>query len=91
MQFIPSAIFVLSAFVGFTTGTSWGTYGLMIPIASALSLSTGLDISLLTGAVLGGGVFGDHASPLSDTSILSSMISGVRLHEHVYTSFHMLF
>ena len=85
MQFIPSAIFVLSAFVGFTTGTSWGTYGLMIPIASALSLSTGLDISLLTGAVLGGGVFGDHASPLSDTSILSSMISGVRLHEHVYT------
>ena len=64
---------LLSAFVGFTTGTSWGTYGLMIPIASALV--AGLDISLLTGAVSGGGVFGDHAS-LSDTSILSSMISG---------------
>ena len=84
-HFIPSAVFLLSAFVGFTTGTSWGTYGLMIPIAAAISLSTGIEISLLTAAVLGGGVFGDHASPISDTSILSSMISGVKLHDHVYT------
>ena len=85
LHFIPSTIFLLSSFVGFTTGTSWGTYGLMIPIASAISLSTGIDISILAAAVLGGGVFGDHASPISDTSILSSMISGVKLHDHVYT------
>ena len=82
---IPAAVFLLSAFVGFTTGTSWGTYGLMIPLAAALSDQVGIDITILTAAVLGGGVFGDHASPLSDTTILSSMISDIDLTDHVYT------
>ena len=82
---IPALIFVLAGFIAFTTGTSWGTFGILIPIAMPIALSLGIDPSLLLGAVLGGAVFGDHASPISDTTVISSLAAGCDLLEHVKT------
>ena len=84
LHFIPSTIFFYHL-LWFSPREHLGGHMGSYFIASAISLSTGIDISILATAVLGGGVFGDHASPISDTSILSSMISGVKLHDHVYT------
>ncbi|WP_251358479.1 Na+/H+ antiporter NhaC family protein [Kangiella sp. TOML190] len=82
---IPALIFVLAGFIAFTTGTSWGTFGILIPIAMPIALNLGIDPSLLLGAVLGGAVFGDHASPISDTTVISSLAAGCDLLEHVKT------
>jgi len=71
--------------ISFTTGTSWGTFGLLIPIALPLAETFGIPPELLLAAVLGGGVFGDHASPISDTTIISSLASGCDVIEHVKT------
>ena len=76
---IPFLAFFLSGFISFATGTSWGTYAIMIPIAvpMAIQFSGGnvLDplVAVSFAAVAGGGVFGDHCSPLSDTTVLSSL------------------
>ena len=63
--------------VAFATGTSWGTYAIMVPIALPLALEFDGGVGTLTlasfAAVVGGGVFGDHCSPLSDTTVLSSL------------------
>jgi len=82
---VPALLFVIAGFVSFTTGTSWGTFGILIPIAIPLAL--GLDISpgLVLGAVLGGSVFGDHASPISDTTVIASLAAGCDLLDHVKT------
>lgn len=82
---IPALVFVLAGFVAFTTGTSWGTFGILIPIAIPLAVSLGLSPGLVLGAVLGGSVFGDHASPISDTTVISSLASGCELLDHVKT------
>ena len=73
--------FAVCAFISFFTGTSWGVYAIMIPIAMplAFSMSGGVEGSLVyaeIAAVMGGGAFGDHCSPLSDTTILSSLGAG---------------
>ncbi len=88
--FLPVLIFVISAFVSFATGTSWGTYAIMIPIAVPLAFefSQGQVSSLVLvtiAAVAGGGVFGDHCSPLSDTTVLSSLGSACDHMDHVRT------
>ena len=83
---VPALIFVLSAFAALSTGTSYGTFAIMLPIAA--SLAGALDSSLLLpsmAAVLAGGVFGDHCSPISDTTILSSTGSGCHHIDHVAT------
>ncbi len=82
---IPAAVFIIGCFVSFTLGSSWTAFAILIPIA--LPLAQGLDISapLMLGAVLSGGVFGDHASPLSDTSIISSMSAACDHIDHVNT------
>jgi tetracycline resistance efflux pump len=67
------------------TGTSWGTYGIMIPIAMPLAMALGIPPSLALAAVLGGGVFGDHCSPISDTTIIASLAAGCDHIEHVRT------
>ncbi len=82
---IPGLLFVAAAATSFTTGTSWGTYGVMIPIAMPLAQTLGLPPSLILAAVLGGGVFGDHCSPISDTTLIASIASGADHLEHVRT------
>ncbi|WP_164215823.1 Na+/H+ antiporter NhaC family protein [Virgibacillus sp. YIM 98842] len=87
---LPAITFLLAAVISFSTGTSWGTYGIMIPIAVPLAIGfAGGDINMVVlatiAAVAGGGVFGDHCSPLSDTTILASTGAAVDHIDHVRT------
>lgn len=94
---VPLIIYAVSMFISFNTGTSWGTFGVMMPIAvpmawriSLLHYPNNLEIAYLTvfasiGAVFGGGIFGDHCSPISDTTIMSSMFSASDHIDHVIT------
>jgi tetracycline resistance efflux pump len=84
-KYLPAIIFVTSSIVAFSTGTSWGTFAIMLAIAIPLSQSLGINPGILIGAVLSGGVFGDHCSPISDTTIVSSMASACDHIEHVKT------
>ncbi|WOQ86473.1 Na+/H+ antiporter NhaC family protein [Vibrio cholerae] len=85
-HWLPVILFVLSGAMAFSTGTSWGTFGIMLPIAGDMAGATDIALMLpMLGAVLAGSVFGDHCSPISDTTILSS--TGARCHhiDHVAT------
>ncbi|GAB3036371.1 Na+/H+ antiporter NhaC family protein [Bowmanella dokdonensis] len=82
---IPALLFLAGAMISFTTGTSWGTFAILIPIGMPMVLNLGLPPELLLAAILGGGVFGDHCSPISDTTAVSSIASGCDLLEHVRT------
>lgn len=82
---MPALVFLISCFVAFSTGTSWGTFAIMIPIAVPLAASYGMDPSLAIAAAIGGGVFGDHCSPTSDTSIIASMATGSDHIDHIRT------
>jgi Na+/H+ antiporter NhaC len=85
---LPSFLFVLSLAVAFATGMSWGTYPVTLPIALPLAYAVSPDplyVSHCFAAVVGGGVFGDHTSPLSDTTILSALSTGSDLMDHVET------
>lgn len=77
--------FLAGAIISFTTGTSWGTYGILVPIAIPLAANLGVPPALVLAAVMGGGVFGDHCSPISDTTIISSLGAGCEHLEHVQT------
>jgi Na+/H+ antiporter NhaC len=73
VEILPAVVFIISAAIAFATGTSWGTYGIMVPIVC--SVFAGVDEKLLVvgiAACLAGGVFGDHSSPISDTTIMAS-------------------
>jgi len=82
---VAPIIFLVAAFMAFATGTSWGTFAVLIPIAVPVAQQTGLPIEFLVAAVLGGGIFGDHASPISDTTVVASIASGCDHFEHVKT------
>jgi tetracycline resistance efflux pump len=82
---IPSILFLVSCFIAFSTGTSWGTFAIMIPIAVPMIHIIGLHPGIAVAAVLGGGVFGDHCSPISDTTIISSMAAATDHIDHVRT------
>lgn len=82
---IPFLVFLITCFIAFSTGTSWGTFAIMIALAVPMAQSTGANIYMTIAAVLGGGVFGDHCSPISDTTILSSMASSSDHIDHVKT------
>ena len=82
---IPAVVFLVSCLIAFSTGTSWGTFAIMIPIAIPMINIIGLNAGLIIAAVLGGGVFGDHCSPISDTTIISSMASATDHIDHVRT------
>jgi len=82
---VAPLLFVCAGIISFTTGTSWGTFAIMIPVGIPLGLTLGLPPEFLLSAILGGGVFGDHCSPISDTTILSSLASGCDHIEHVRT------
>lgn len=85
VYFLASVIFILSGIIAFSTGTSWGTFSIMIPIAVPMAVVLDVDVALVIGAVISGGVFGDHCSPISDTTIISSLASGCDVVEHVKT------
>jgi Na+/H+ antiporter NhaC len=78
-------IFLTASLTAFATGTSWGTFSIMMPIAISLAFTMDLHIPLVIGAVISGGIFGDHVSPISDTTIISSMASGSDHISHVTT------
>ena len=93
---LPVAIFVLGSFISFSTGTSYGTMGILMPLAIPLANAVGLHYELAgeamhaymivnISAVLTGAIFGDHCSPISDTTILSSMGAACGHIEHVNT------
>lgn len=82
---LAAVIFLLGAVMAFATGTSWGTFSIMIPIAVPLAVAMDVDVTLAIGAVISGGVFGDHCSPISDTTIISSMAARCDHIEHVRT------
>jgi Na+/H+ antiporter NhaC len=82
---LPFLIFIVSAITSFSTGTSWGTFSIMMPIGLFLGASFDMHIPLVIGAVISGGIFGDHVSPISDTTIISSMASGCDHISHVRT------
>ena len=86
---IPAAVFLVSAAVSFATGTSWGTMAILTPLAVPLVLHTGAGhehlVAQTVSAILGGAVFGDHCSPISDTTIMSSMASSCDHVDHVRT------
>ena len=83
--FCPAIVFLMGALMAFCTGTSWGTFSIMMPIAIPMAVAMGGNILLTIGAVVSAGIFGDHCSPLSDTTILSSMSVGTDLFSHVKT------
>lgn len=83
---LPFLFFLIASLMALATGTSWGTFGIMLPIAAEITVIT--DVSLLLpslAAVLAGSVFGDHCSPISDTTILSSTGAGSNHIAHVIT------
>lgn len=95
---LPLGIFLCAAGVSFATGTSWGTMGILCPVvvtvAARLTADLPEDFSIgrrldlfyaSVGSVLAGAVFGDHCSPISDTTVLSSIASGCSLERHVWT------
>jgi Na+/H+ antiporter NhaC len=86
--FLPAILMAVCMAVAFSIGTSWGTYAVVFPLAMPLAWAIHPDpfyIALCFGAVLGGGVFGDQCSPISDTTILSSLACGADLMDHVTT------
>jgi len=87
---LPGSLMVLCMLIAFSTGTSWGTYAVVFPVAVPLAWAVVPDPFFLTlcfAAVIGGSVFGDQCSPISDTTILSSLATGCDLMDHVYTQF----
>jgi len=84
-EFLPAIVFVISSFIAFSTGTSWGTFAIMLAISIPMANIHGAELTLVIAATLGGGIFGDHCSPISDTSIISSMASASDHIDHVRT------
>ena len=85
---LPALLTLLTMGIAFATGTSWGTYAVVFPIAMPLAFAldpSPIYVQICFGAVLGGAVFGDQCSPISDTTILSSMFTGCDLVDHVKT------
>lgn len=79
------AIFVLAGLTAFAIGSSWGTFAIMLPLAIPLALALGLPPAPFIAAAISGGIFGDHASPISDTTIIASLASGTDHIDHVRT------
>ena len=82
---IPALLFLAAGITSFTTGTSWGTYGILVPLAVPLAAGAGIPLPLAIAGVMGGGVFGDHCSPISDTTIIASLAAGCDHIDHVRT------
>ena len=82
---LPALVFLLAAVVSFATGSSWGTIVIMMPLAVPAALATAATLPVVIGAVLSGGLFGDHSSPVSETTLLSSTGADVAPLQHFTT------
>lgn len=82
---LPMIVFLLSSFIAFSTGTSWGTFAIMVSIAIPMAQIHEANLFMVIAATMGGGVLGDHCSPISDTTIISSMSSASDHIDHVRT------
>ena len=85
---LPGLLMITCMIVSFSVGSSWGTYAVVFPIALPLAYAISPDpmyVTLAFGAIMGGAVFGDQCSPISDTTILSSLACGADLMDHVLT------
>jgi len=82
---VPVTAFLFGAVMSFATGSSWGTYAIMMPLIIAVTYALGAPMHVSIGAVLSGGMFGDHCSPISDTTILSASGAGCSQFDHVRT------
>jgi len=78
-------VFVVTSGIAFATGSSWGTFAIMLAVAIPLSTGLGLPPAPFVAAVLSGGIFGDHCSPISDTTIIASLAAATDHIEHVRT------
>jgi Na+/H+ antiporter NhaC len=78
-------IFLTSAFIAFSVGSSWGTFAIMIPIAIPIAVNLDLPLPLYLGAAISGTIFGEHSSPISDTTVVASMASAPDHIDHVRT------
>ncbi|MFC4556788.1 Na+/H+ antiporter NhaC family protein [Virgibacillus kekensis] len=86
LTLLPLIVFIIAGLIAFATGTSWGSFGILLPIAGQIAASTDINLLLpMLAAVLAGAVFGDHCSPISDTTILSSTGSSCHHIDHVTT------
>ena len=73
MNFLPAIIFLVGCFLAFSTGTSWGTFGILIPIVVAVFANSNPELMIISiSACMAGAVCGDHCSPISDTTIMAS-------------------
>lgn len=84
-KLVPAFIFVIGMLISFATGTSWGTFAILLPIGINMAYSFDVSMYVTIAAVLSGGLFGDHCSPISDTTILSSTSANCNHIEHVRT------
>lgn len=86
IAFLPVIIFIMAGLIAFSTGTSWGAFAILLPIGGQIAGATDISILLpVLAAVLAGAVFGDHCSPISDTTILSSTGASCDHIDHVMT------
>ncbi len=96
LKLLPGLVFFIAAITAFSTGTSWGTMAILFPVVLPLAVSMGAGVGFAGGehytillgsisSIMGGAVFGDHCSPISDTTVLSSMASACDLVDHVNT------
>ncbi|AFI05418.1 Na+/H+ antiporter NhaC family protein [Helicobacter cetorum] len=81
--YMPLIFFLISGFIAFSTGTSWGAFAIMLPIGASMASES--DIILIVSAILSGAVYGDHTSPISDTTILSATGAGCSVQSHFIT------
>jgi Na+/H+ antiporter NhaC len=97
---LPSLVFLIGATISFSCGSSWGTMGILFPLAIPIAAATSQALApaeqdhlllLAVAAVFSGAVFGDHCSPFSDTTIVSSISSGVEPHDHIRTQLPFAF
>lgn len=89
---LPGLLMIICMIVAFSVGSSWGTYAVVFPIALPLAFAISADpiyLKLAFAAILGGAVFGDQCSPISDTTILASVACGCDLMDHVLTQLPM--
>lgn len=82
---LPTIIFIIACMISFTTGTSMGTMAITMTLAIPMALKMNVNIALTAAAVFGGSIFGDHSSPISDTSILSCSTTGCSIINHIKT------
>ena len=82
---LPAIVFLIGAVLSFATGSSWGAYAIMMPLVIPMAIAINSPIYACIGAVLAGGMFGDHCSPISDTTILASTGAGCDHVDHVKT------